>query len=217
MRIAAFAAFIVLSIDSLAFAADQQARKERYARVDAEWEKFETRNERLCVGDGYIVLSYGVYDRADFHPVLFPSGFPDDLLATLASHLDATRDATVRDALAGAFNAALNEKIALLRDGHYNQITVRVRKGASFWVTPGEHHSESLLVWVPRIAGADFVIAGKADPRIPIYVLSGRESFAPMEKATRPSWLTTATNIYEASGGNLSSERKRAKLLVNCE
>jgi hypothetical protein len=216
MRVAALAAFMVLSIDSVAFA-DAQARKERYARVDAEWEKLETRNERICIGDGSIVLSYGVYDRTEFRPVLFSPGLADDLFATLASRIDASKDASVRDALAGPFNAALNEKLALLRDGHYNQITVHVKKGASFWITPGEHQSESVLVWVPRIAGADFVVAGKVDPRIPIYVLAGPDSFAPMDKTTRPSWLTTAANIYEASGGNLSAERKRAKLLVDCD
>jgi hypothetical protein len=126
-------------------------------------------------------------------------------------------DSGVGEALRGRFNEALNEKIEDLRSGRYNQITVRVKKGASFWLTPSEDQKEALLVWVPRVGGVELVFDGKVDPKIPVYVLSPEGALAPMDKTTRPSWLVGRSNIYEAGGGSLSSERKRARLLTRCE
>jgi hypothetical protein len=207
----------MLLMQSLAAAAGAETRREREARSAAEWEKFESRNENVCLGEGYLVFSYGFFDRKDYRPVLFPPSLPRDLMATLAASVDASKDPGVGEALRGRFNEALNEKIEDLRSGRYNQITVRVKKGASFWLTPSEDQKEALLVWVPRVGGVDFVLDGKVDPKIPVYVLSPDGALAPMDKTTRPSWLVGPSNIYEAGGGSLSSERKRARLLTRCE
>jgi hypothetical protein len=216
MRINVLVVLAVLMTQSLAFADAKQTRKERYDRVASEWEKFETHNENVCIGEGYIVLSYGVYDRKEFRPVLFPASLPQDLLATLATRLGTFKDPELQEALAGPFNAALNEKIESLRNGRYNQITVRVKKGFGFWVTPSESEADALLVWIPLGAfSALRYIAGGEKPSSPVYVLSPDGSFMPMDGKQRPAWFQ-GNNIYEASGGNLSSERKRAKLLTKC-
>ena len=217
MRISVLLVLAVLLTQTFVLADTKETRKERDARVTAEWEKFETHNENVCIGGGYIVLSYGIYDRKEARPVLFPASLPEDLLATLATRLGTNKDPELKEALAGPFNAALNERIESLRNGRYNQITVRVKKGFSFWITPSEHQADALLVWIPRGAFAALLdIAGGEKPTSPIYVLSPDGSLVPMNGKQRPKWLE-GDNIYEASGGTLSRERKRAKLLTKCD
>ncbi len=207
---------LLVVIVLLASIASADTRKERNARVEAEWQKFENNAANVCGAGGVLYFNYSPLDQYNFVPVLFSPSLPQGFLKSVAVALG-VKDEAVRATIAQEFDAALNERIEGLHDGTYNVITVSMKKGPSFAITPREHQGDEVLVWLFRgFSDRLLDVAGGGKPRDNVYVLSADGRLMPIDKNSRPKWLTS-DDFFTQAGGNYRSERKRQKHYVKCD
>jgi len=191
-------------------------RKEFFAREKVEWQKFQNEMENLCIGLGEAWFSYAPLDRARFHPVHFSPSLQPDIVKRITSGLGSLQDPRIKEALDGPFNDAVNERIEGLRSGRLNNINLVVAKGIGISITPAEHLSEDVIVWVARSFLARLLdVSGGERPRDTIYILSVDGSMRPLDKQSRPKWLESE-NLRDYLWSGSGSDRVRLKKMVRC-
>jgi hypothetical protein len=207
---------VIVVILSLAAIASAETRKERNARVMAEWQKFENNAANVCGAGGVLYFNYSPLDLYTLVPVLFSPSLPHGLLKNAAAALG-VKDEAVKATIAQAFDAALDERIEGLHDGTYNIINVLMKKGPSFAITPRENRGDDVLIWLYRgFSDRLLDVTGGGTPRDNVYVLSADGRLTPIDKSSRPKWLTSE-DLFTQAGGNYRSERKRQAHYVKCE
>jgi hypothetical protein len=213
MRVMTFA----VAITMLTSIGGAETRKEIRERTIAEWTKFETEVENVCIDRGEAFFAYAPLDRSYFRPIHFSPTIATDFLKRVASGLTSLDDPRIKEALEGPFNTAVNDRIEGLRTGRFNIITVAVAKGIGFSITPLDHQSEDVLVWVSgSLSNRLLDVLGGGKPKDTIYLFASDGSMRPLDAVTRPKWLTT-DNFYEVAWSKSGSDRLRLKKMVRCK
>ena len=191
-------------------------RKEFFERQKVEFRKFHDEVENLCIGLGEAWFSYAPLDRARFHPVHFSPSLPTDIVKRITAGLGSLQDPRVKEALDGPYNDAVNERIEGLRSGRLNNINLVVAKGIGISITPSEHLSEDVIVWLPRsfLERLADVTEGER-PRDSIYIFSVDGSMRPLDEKSRPKWLESR-NLRDYLFSGSGSDRVRLKKMVRC-
>jgi hypothetical protein len=191
-------------------------RKEFFERQKVEFQKFHDEVENLCIGLGEAWFSYAPLDRARFHPVHFSPSLQPDIVKRITAGLGSLRDPRIREALDGPFNDAVNERIEGLRSGRLNNINLVVAKGIGISITPSEHLSDDVVVWVARSFLERLLdVADGERPHDSIYILSADGSMRPLDEKSRPKWLESR-NLRDYLWSGSGSDRVRLKKMVRC-
>jgi hypothetical protein len=193
-----------------------ETRQELRERERLEWEKFRDQMENRCIGSGEAWFSYAPLDRTGYHPIHFSPDLRADLVKRITAVLPSLQDPKVREALDGALNDEVNQRLDGLRSGRLNNINLVVAKGIGVSITPMQHQSEDVLVWVPRSTMARLrdVVGGVA-PTDTLFVLLASGSIRPVGDDEKPKWVT-ATNLREYLWSGAGGDRVRIKKMVRC-